>query len=125
MLIGKSRREGRGAFGFFYGGYFCVCLLFPFGVLILLPAMSACTYLPFLHHSPAGVVGGKRKQSKTKKPKNKTTNPSFQDLSGWKTEAFYSYLLFSLATSKHLQCRNSEFGIVFFVDTSTVLNYTR
>ena len=122
MLIGKSRREGRGAFGFFYGGYSCVCLLFPFGVLILLPATSACNHPPFLHHSPAGVVGGKRKQPKTKKPKNKTTNPSFQDLSGGKTEAFYFYFYFLWPQASIFNVGIRKF---FFVDTSTVLNYTR
>ena len=66
----KEQKRVTEYFPIFYGGYSCVCLLFPFGVLILLPAMSACTYSAFPAQVLPGAVGAKRKKPpKTKNQK--------------------------------------------------------
>ena len=78
---------------FYYGGYPPTCLQFPFDVLILLPAMSACNYLALTAQVLHGAVG---KKEQIRNLKNKTLiYLSIQDLSG-KTEANYLYFLVSL-----------------------------
>ena len=68
----KEQKRVTEYFRIFYGGYSRVCSLFPFGVLILLPATSACTYSAFTAQILPGAVGAKKK--KPPKTTTKTKN---------------------------------------------------
>lgn len=77
---GKERKGGMKCFRLLYGGYFGVCSLFPFGVLIL------CRQCP-----PAPPTQRFSEKSKTR-TRTKKTNLSVHDPSGKRRQDYFLFL---------------------------------
>ena len=104
---GKGRKGGNQCFRLLYGGYFGVCSLFPFGVLIL------CRRCP-----PAPPPGAFRKNRKPD-PEPKKLNLSIHDPSGKRRQDSFLFLwtAFHFGFVKRLRSR------VVSLDTASILTF--